>query len=291
MSEISIVLMGGLGNQLFQIYALLSTVLSQNKPFVFPIRLAGRRQRIYTDTIFRNLRPFFKDRSVHPVIGYHEPHYHYSPIPVIDPGTSLHGYFQSYRYFQDHMSVVNSILQIDQQKSTFYFQEILGNTLNLHLNGIAMHFRVGDYKQLQECHPVLTREYYENALNFIQDQSQSQNPKIQHVTYFYEREDQTHVLEIVNYLKLKFANLSFSPCPSGLQDYEEMLVMSMYAHNIIANSSFSWWSAMYNDNPDKVVCYPDIWFGSKMSDHDTKDLCPPDWHRVPTDQASPASSG
>ena len=90
-------------------------------------------------------------------------------------------------------------------------------------------------------------------------------------------------MEIVNYLKLKFANLNFSPAPSNLEDYEEMLTMSLYRHNIIANSSFSWWSAMYNDNPDKIVCFPDIWFGPKMSDHDTKDLCPTDWHRIAAD--------
>jgi hypothetical protein len=267
-NEISVILMGGLGNQIFQIYALISSALRQGSAFAFPVKIAGRRQRNYTKTFFHGLEPFFKD--IHYPIGYNEPHYHYNPIPEIKAGTSLHGYFQSYRYFQDYLPVINAILQIDQQRSV-----VRHNSQN-HYDGIAMHFRVGDYLEIQECHPVLTRSYYENALKFIL----KHEPEIQEVTYFYERGDEVHVVEIVNYLKLKFANLSFSPAPSNLEDYEELLTMSLYRHNIIANSSFSWWSAMYNDNPDKIVCFPDIWFGPKMADHDTKDLCPADWHRI-----------
>jgi len=265
MSAISVVLMGGLGNQLFQVYALVSAAMSQNKVFVFPTKIPGRRQRHYTNTIFHGLGPFFKD--IHYRVGYNEPHYHYSPIPDIEPGTSIYGYFQSYRYFQDYLPVINSILQIDGQRTAMR-QKVTSN-------GIAVHFRVGDYMDIQDCHPVLTQTYYENALNHIL----KLRPEIQAVTYFYERDDEFHVLEIVNYLKLKFKNLNFSPSPDNLEDYEELLAMSLYSHNIIANSSFSWWAALYNDNPDKVVCYPDTWFGPKLP-HDTKDLCPPDWHEI-----------
>jgi len=55
-----------------------------------------------------------------------------------------------------------------------------------------------------------------------------------------------------------------------------MLLMSVCDHTIIANSTFSWWGAYFNQNPGKMVCYPDTWFGPALK-HDTRDLCPTDW--------------
>jgi hypothetical protein len=65
-----------------------------------------------------------------------------------------------------------------------------------------------------------------------------------------------------------------------LEDWEQLLMMSSCGHNIIANSTFSWWGAYLNSNPDKIVCYPETWFGPKAQ-HDTLDLFPEDWIKVP----------
>jgi len=56
--------------------------------------------------------------------------------------------------------------------------------------------------------------------------------------------------------------------------------MSCCQHNIIANSSFSWWAAYFNTNPNKIICYPEKWFGPQLSQHNTKDLFPPSWHKI-----------
>jgi hypothetical protein len=56
--------------------------------------------------------------------------------------------------------------------------------------------------------------------------------------------------------------------------------MSCCDHNIIANSSYSWWAAYFNNNSNKIVCYPDKWFGPQLSNHDTKDLCPTTWNKI-----------
>jgi hypothetical protein len=55
----------------------------------------------------------------------------------------------------------------------------------------------------------------------------------------------------------------------------------MSSNNIIANSTFSWWGAYLNNNPEKIVCYPDQWFGPRAG-HDTSDLFPKDWIKIKT---------
>ena len=100
---------------------------------------------------------------------------------------------------------------------------------------------------------------------------------------FYESCDKDIISQTVLELKQRCAVLShdieFHFVRDTIADWQQMLLMSVCDHNIIANSTFSWWGAYFNANPEKVVCYPSVWFGPGVS-HDTRDMFPESWTKV-----------
>jgi hypothetical protein len=140
---------------------------------------------------------------------------------------------------------------------------------------ISMHFRQGDYKNLQDTHPILTHKYYENSLKEILKKTN----KLQKVLYFCEKEDNEEIEKIIDTLKKTATNCAFIKVIDAVEDWQQLLLMSECSHNIIANSSFSWWGAYLNNNPTKIVCYPEVWFGPKAP-NDTSDLFPDSWTKI-----------
>ena len=145
-------------------------------------------------------------------------------------------------------------------------------------NTISMHFRLGDYIELSHTHPIIEKEYYRNALVKILSKNSPYKFK---VFFACEDSDIDDVSKKINYLKEIFPSLEFLRISPELSDWEQMLFMSLCHHNIIANSSFSYFSAYFNSHKDKIVCYPSRWFnGDAAKQNDTSDLFPEDWHNV-----------
>ena len=99
------------------------------------------------------------------------------------------------------------------------------------------------------------------------------------ILFFCENVDYDDVIIMVNKLSLRFPNYTFTRASNTLDDWEQLLLMSCCHHNIIANSSFSWWGAYFNSSVDKIVCYPSVWFGPAAK-NDTRDLCPDEWIQI-----------
>jgi hypothetical protein len=141
---------------------------------------------------------------------------------------------------------------------------------------VSLHFRLGDYLEKQEYYRVLPTKYYAEALKQV-------IAKIGmgiHVLCFFEEGDRGRVKISIDVLKQTFQGIIFEEVDTRISDWEQMLKMSVCEHNIIANSTFSWWGAHLNANPDKIVCCPDVWFGPGMHHNDIGDLIQDDWIRV-----------
>lgn len=274
-------LMGGLGNQLFQIFATISYAIKSKNRFAFLSQEtlgtgSTTIRHTFWKTFFANLKPFLvKDLPVVRVIR--EQGFAYNELPVsemINQNIMLYGYFQSYKYFQANYSTICRLIGLGKMKVTIL--QKLDTTADSFDNTISMHFRIGDYKKLQDYHPLATYEYYESSLGLIQKLKKGINFEI---LYFCEDGDIEDVLSIINKLESKFPSYKFVRGEKNMEDWEQMLLMSCCHHNIIANSSFSWWGAYFNFYTDKIVCYPSVWFGAKTN-NDMSDLCPQEWNKI-----------
>jgi len=188
----------------------------------------------------------------------------------------LVGYFQSPLYFEKYKEGIFKLIKINLKK--FILRNKVKDEIDFdNENIISMHFRLGDYKNYPDIHPILSNEYYVNALTSILNKQPTNTiQNNQKVLYFCENEDLSEVTITINILKTQFPLLVFQRANPLLSDWEQILLMSLCEHNIIANSSFSWWGAYFNSNIGKEVCYPERWFGPKAG-HDTSDMFPEGW--------------
>jgi hypothetical protein len=277
---ITIELCGGLGNQMFQIFATLAYSFEYKIPFWFKNNKcfpSYTTRYPYWDSLFFELKPYVYDEVPNKEIKLiKERVFNYCEIPFknqTNENIVLSGYFQSYKYFDKHFKTIYDTLRFEDKKINL-------KKKYAHLNfdkTISMHFRLGDYFNFPDIHPIVTYSYYYNSLKYIVlNNSEKQNNFS--VMYFHENNnarDINIVNSVINTLRNEFQTVEFLESPE-MSDWETLLLMSFCKHNIIANSSFSWWGAYLNNNENKIVTYPHRWFGNGCS-HNTSDLCPQQW--------------
>ena len=270
-------LMGGLGNQLFQIFATIAYSIRVKQPFRFLYTdFLGKRQT-YWNTFLLSLKGFTTTVPLDNSVTLKERGFGYNELPILQnieyQNVSLYGYFQSYKYFDSHYETLCKIIRLDNQKNKIK-QKYLHAYDCAQL--ISMHFRLGDYKMLPDYHPIMTYKYYFNCIQHII--STTNNPEL-HILYFCEKDDNTVVHKTIKMLSVAFPVCKFIKAVDTITDWEQLLMMSCCHHNIIANSTFSWWGAYFNRYTDKIVCYPSVWFGAK-NPVSTVDLFPMSWNKI-----------
>jgi len=239
-----------LGNQMFQIAA--ATALSEKNGHSVnvPNWKYGR--------IFEGEFKEWKGQGKH--IQWQEPGFHYTEIP--SNTNAINGYFQSEKYFKDCDSKIREIFTIKQEiKDALYekHRELLDRE-----NVVAVHLRRGDYLTLPDHHPVLDLNYFMKAMK-----------KFPKDAIFLVFSDDTE------WCKNNFPGIGEKFfIIEGQTDVEDFAMQTMCDHNVIANSSYSWWAAWLNDNPDKVVVAPSKWFGSAYANWDTSDLYCEGWIKI-----------
>jgi len=153
----------------------------------------------------------------------------------------LEGYWQNVQYFED---IQNEIIRDFQfalplSDKNLDYQNIIQST-----NSVSIHVRRGDY--LKVGFPVLSLEYYKDAIKIIEE-------RVDNPVYFIFSDDPEFIEENFKFLS-NYKIINFN---SGNSSYIDMQLMSMCKHNIIANSTFSFWGAFLNNNSKKVVVSPD----------------------------------
>lgn len=201
---------------------------------------------------------------------YREPHFHYDPaFERLGPRTTLFGYFQSERYFS---SIADGLRDWFSPRAPL--DEAAAASLariEASHSPISVHVRRGDYLKpgTAEVHGILGEPYYRDALARLETGIGRQGE------LFVFSDDAAAAEQALSFVpKSRLVHV----CGDPERPWEDMALMARCRHHVVANSSFSWWGAWLNQSPDKVVVAPRAWFTSSQTNKmNTADLRPPQW--------------
>ena len=191
---------------------------------------------------------------------YNEPSFTYNEIPNFQYQVDLLGYFQSPKYL-DGIDVIELFELKDEYKTKV--NELYNNLNPEKLKTCSLHIRRGDYliEPHLSYHGVLPSSYYSNAIRELYGASFN---KIQYLVFS----------DDIEYCERTFVGLNNIVFVKGNEDIIDLFLMSKCNDNIIANSSFSYWSYLLNQNKAKRCVAPKNWFSG--ANLDTSDLYLPE---------------
>ena len=292
-------LFGGLGNQMFQYAAAKALALKYGYKLKMDVSLlqdrtpkSGFTYRDYELNIFQLKDEIASVKEVKQFVPnlWHSPEYlkqfyklkriltgkrlyreqaffqHNTAFDKMPDNTYLYGYFQTENYFSDQASVIQKSFSLKTKLDEENLR--LVNELEKE-NSISVHIRRGDYSNSD--FEMLTPDlYYTPAIELIIS-------KIPDAKFYFFTND-------LDWTKQTFRGLNidkkFITHNSGSNSFKDMILMSHCKHNIIANSSFSWWGAWLNVNPEKIVIAPTNWYRSGRHVNKIGDLIPTSWIKI-----------
>lgn len=269
---------GGLGNQLFQ-YSLARQLAFKNKTSLklYINNISKEPGRTYKLQHYNIQEKFASDAEVEKLIGsfyektfyaktvnklntylpkhnrsyfIEEEYYCYEPtIFQIKKNVLLEGFWQHYKYFENFPTQILDEITLKQTEGSATSGYV--NQIDNDINSVSIHIRRGDYisdENNLNFFGVLPLGYYIQAVNYMIERISN--------LHFYIFSDDLNWAK--DNLKIN-APVYFVDIDNGTKDYLEMDAMSHCRHNIIANSSFSWWAAYLNRNTEKIVVAPEKW--------------------------------
>lgn len=263
---------GGLGNQMFQ-YALYRSLITSGKtvkadisPFVYDKKrefvldkFPNVKMDLLSKSEFDEVYKKYRKRSfvvkclnklLPPTDFYYiekfEGMFHKSIFhkdnKIID------GYFQNEKYFIQNKAMIREELSFPKVSSKVLAR--ISEDLEKENNSVSIHIRRGDYLELDDLYGgICTLDYYQKAIEYIEK-------KIETPKYYIVSDDIDWVKEN---LKIENATYINREIFDYYEDWYDMYIMRRCHHNIIANSSFSWWGAWLNEHEDKIVIRPEKW--------------------------------
>jgi len=238
---------GRFGNKLFQVSATVATAKKNNIQYGFNFCMLF-------DHIFKE--PIGPIVNSVPLDVYQQQQWNYYDI-TLDKSYDFRGYYQSEKFF---LNAKNEILELFTFKSRLI--ENLKAMYPFIEDTCGIHVRRTDYLNQQDYHPIMSLNYFNEAIN--------------HTTckkFSVFSDDISWCKEHLKHLDCIFISM---------QDYEDFILMSLCKDNIISNSTFSWWAAYLNKNQNKKVIAPHHkkWFGPGYSNLNTIDLYPSEWIQI-----------
>jgi len=266
---ISVYLMGGLGNLLFQVsLALVIGRRNNNKVeyYKYINSYIDKRKNITEYSIFRNLEIINKDVKSDNFMIIRENSFEYDEkISNIKLDNRyqylLFGYFQSYKYIiEDREYIINKLENKYEKEIEEKMNKIKEKYNNKKI--VSIHVRRGDYLNLPDYHYNLSDKYYNNAIKKYD---------IENTVFIIFSDD-------VEYIKndfIKNVNIKYKEIIEDNNEERSLWIMSSCKDgHILANSSFSWWGDYLNMNKEKIVCCPVRWFGDKGMKYKIFDIFP-----------------
>lgn len=257
---------GGLANVMFQIAAMRSFAKDHNTEVSFP-NFSSQLDIMNRDThhnpkltyaqeyatIFKNLA--MRQDNI-PATQHIPIPFRYTDIQFID-GATYSGFFQCEKFFAHNRELILNMFEPNDSIKE-YIKGKYSELLNLQTCGI--HVRRGDYLKLLHVHSVQGMEYFKQGMDAI--------GKVDKYLIFSDD---------IAWCKANFIGPDYVFIENE-RDYVDLFLMSMCTHQIISNSSFSWWAAWLNTNPEKKVVGPLRWFNEQSIE--SKDILPESWIKI-----------
>ena len=279
--EITGHLMGGLGNVLF----IVASCFALSKKYKVKLRFycnanVWRDSKRRMIQCYKMFEKFDIDCANNRKSGitFREPYFFYESI-TLDRRihNCIYGYFQSYKYFDAYKSEFIKMLnnpykdEVDHLLTEYLLKQVANNDGKSEspprpskkiqqLEFVSIHVRRTDYLALSDIHLNLDIAYYEEAIsNFSKEKS----------IFLIFSDD----VEFIQREPL-FQTLMNKYIITDQDDEYCFWMMAACDHNIIANSSYSWWASYINSNPNKLVISPSKWFGPKGPVYKIRDIIP-----------------